>query len=62
MKTIDVHDLPEPMAKAIADTVENLKAQIQKRQSGRQPRELITWPLGAKGCLSREEIYGHLDE
>jgi hypothetical protein len=62
VRTIDVHDLPEPMARAIADTVESLKAQMRKRQNGTQPLEPTTWPLGVKGRLSREEIYDHLDE
>ncbi len=62
MQTIDVHDLPEQMARAIADTVDNLKTQIQKRHNGRQIPQPITWPLGVKGRLSREEIYDHLDK
>jgi hypothetical protein len=62
MRAIDVHDLPEEMAKAVAETVENLRAQVKRRQNGKRPSEQITWPLGVKGRLSREEIYDHLDE
>jgi len=62
MQTIDVHDLPEDMARAVAQTVENLRLQIRKRQNGTQLCEQITWHLGVKGRLTRGEIYDHLDD
>lgn len=62
MNTIDVHDLPEPMAKAVAETVEHLRHQVNKRREAAGVEELPVWPLGVKGTLSRQEIYEHLDK
>lgn len=62
MQTIDVHDLPEEMARAVAETVENLRAQLKKQAQETQARAHLTWPLGAKGDLTREDIYDSLDE
>lgn len=60
MHTIDVHDLPEPMANAIAQTVQALREQLQK--NGENHVDLPLWPLGSAHPLSREEIYNdHLD-
>jgi len=60
MDTIDVHDLPEDMARALAETVEHLRLQVRRRRSEARPVEQIVWPLGVKGSLRREEIYEHL--
>lgn len=60
METIDVHDLPEPMARAIADTVEHLRQQLTRRNP-ELPTALPVWSLGVRGDLTREEIYDHLD-
>jgi len=60
METINLRGLPEPVARAIAETVENLKQQFKKRRPGR-PASLPVWSLGATGKLTREEIYDHLD-
>jgi hypothetical protein len=62
MKTIDVHDLPEQMAKAVAETVEHLRHQVKRRGKKAPRAEQIVWRLGARGNLSREEIYEHLDD
>lgn len=61
MQAIDVHDLPDAVARALADTVQALRTQLGKNGST-PPTALPTWPLGCKGRLSRDEIYdGHLD-
>jgi hypothetical protein len=62
MKAIDVHDLPEDMARAVAETVETLRTQVKKRRDRQEAAEQIRWPLGAKGDLRREDIYDHLDQ
>ena len=62
MQVIDVHDLPERFAKAVAETVEHLRAQVQRRQASTGAAEQVVWPLGVKGNLSRGEIYEHLDD
>lgn len=62
MQTIDVHDLPEQMAKAVAETVENLRAQVKRHLGSTQPVEQVIWPLGVKSELTREDIYDYLDE
>ena len=61
MTTIDVHDLPEPIARAVAETVQHLRDQLRKRADNGQPI-LPQWDLGARGALSRKEIYDYLDE
>lgn len=55
MNTIDVHDLPEAVARAVADTVQALREQFKK--NGSQDAALPAWPLGATGRLGRDEIY-----
>jgi len=61
MQTIDVHDLPEEMARAIAETVQHLREQLQKKNS-KPASPLPTYPLGVIGILTRREIYDHLDK
>ena len=62
MDTIDVRDLPEPMARAIAQTVEHLRAELKRHPDDAAPQKEVSWPLGVKGTLRREELYEHLDE
>ena len=61
MKAIDVHDLPENLARAVAETVEHLREQVQRKNAEAPHAEQVPWPLGVKGRLSRAEIYEHLD-
>ena len=61
MDTIDVHDLPEPLAKAVAETVRNLREQLCRKESQGEV-EFPVWPLGVTGKVAREEIYDHLDD
>jgi hypothetical protein len=68
MENIDVRDLPEDQAQLVAAFVEFLKQRKQQRAQGEQPPANVptespfaSWPLGAKGTLSREEIYEHLE-
>ena len=63
MESIDVHDLPEDEAEIVAAFVEFLKQRKQQRAQRERlaahvPAEspFASWPLGAKGTLSREDI------
>lgn len=61
MQTIDVHDLPEQVAKAIEGMVQTLRAQSRKKagngkKSARKTR-LPTWEGDVIGSLRRQEIY-----
>jgi hypothetical protein len=68
MDHIDVHDLPEEEARLIASFVEFLRRrqqttaqrEVQQAAETTPPVHFAVWPLGAKGTLSREEIYDHL--
>ena len=68
MDHIDVHDLPEEEARLIATFVEFLRRrkqptaqqEVQQAAGTTPPVHFAVWPLGAKGTLSREEIYDHL--
>jgi hypothetical protein len=62
MESIDVRDLPEPMAEAIRMMVEALRDQLASpRKNGDRPNpspvELPVWHLGIIGNLTRKEIY-----
>lgn len=61
MTTIDVHDLPEPLARAVAETVRHLREQLQKKTTN-DLGALPEWNLGARGRVARDEIYDYLDE
>ncbi len=67
MESIDVRDLPEDLAQMVAAFVEFLRQRTPPHvQSEGRPASVPTenpfavWPLGAKGTLSREEIYDYL--
>jgi hypothetical protein len=61
---IDVHGLQEKDVQLIERMVERLrtKAKLEKqaRQEEKQKIAFAAWPLGVKGNLTREEIYGYL--
>ena len=62
MKTIDVHDLPDSVAEAVAETVRALREQLNKNGE-HTADQLPVFPLGAIGPLGRDEIYhDHLDK
>lgn len=61
MTTIDVHDLPEPLARAVAETVRHLREQLQKKPTNGRGA-LPEWKLGVRGRVARDEIYEYLDE
>jgi hypothetical protein len=68
MESIDMHDLPDDEAEIVAAFVEFLKQRRKQRAQRDQPPANVptespfaSWPLGAKGTLSREEIYEHLE-
>jgi hypothetical protein len=64
MESIDVHDLPEDEAEIVVAFVEFLKQRRPQQAQREQPpaktpteSPFASWPLGAKGTLSREDIY-----
>jgi hypothetical protein len=64
MESIDVHGLPDDEAETVAAFLEFLKQRRKQRAQREQPQAKIptespfaSWSLGAKGTLSREEIY-----
>jgi hypothetical protein len=60
MDSIDVHDLPEDQARAIAQHVELLRSQLASKKA-QQPVELPRWKGAVIGRLSREELYEDAD-
>ncbi len=56
MRTIDVHDLPDSIAQALADTVKTLREQFSKKRNGTPP-DVPAWPLGCSDSLNRGRIY-----
>ena len=57
MDRIDVHDLPEPVARAIQTMVEELRRQLSQAAPKKQPRELPRWEGQVLGNLTRDELY-----
>lgn len=59
MDTIDVHDLPEPVARALESLAESLRRQLHPEDApSTGPRvELKTWPGKVIEPLTRREIY-----
>jgi hypothetical protein len=62
MKHIDVHDLPEPVARAIQTTVEAVRQQLKQPgpAAPRPVKDLPRWEGTVLGRLTREEIYDDL--
>lgn len=56
METINVKDLPEPLAQAIAMIVDTLREQL-RADGGKPPVHLPVWDGMPIGTLSRDEIY-----
>ncbi len=57
METIDVKDLPEPIARAIEEMINTLRQQFQPKKQQKQPAKLPVWEGKPLGKLTREEIY-----
>lgn len=60
MQSIDVRDLPEQVAKAIAAMVQTIREQAVSRINDVGPRETFTlpkWDGQVIGSLKRSEIY-----
>lgn len=58
METIDVKDLPEPLARAVEAMVNALRQQLAKKNGEKKPPvKLPVWKGKALGDLSRDEIY-----
>ena len=56
METINVKDLPEPVAQAIAMIVDTLREQL-RADDRKNPVHLPVWDGKPIGTLTREEIY-----
>lgn len=63
MKSIDVSDLPEPMARAIAEQVHQLRQRLSRSSHATlpSPPEFMSRQGTVHGNLSREEIYADDD-
>jgi hypothetical protein len=57
MEQIDVHGLPEPVARAIQAMVEALRDQLARPAPKTEARELPRWEGQVRGNLTREELY-----
>jgi hypothetical protein len=60
MRTIDVHDLPEPVARAIETMVQSLRDQARAeatKPSVSESVQLPAWPGTVLGTLRRGDIY-----
>ena len=58
MQTIDVSDLPEPVARAIEAMIQTLRQQLTQPSPPKQEvKDLPRWEGQVIGKLTREEIY-----
>lgn len=57
METINVHGLPESIARALEAMVNTLRQQFQIKKQHKQPLKLPVWEGKPLGKLTREEIY-----
>jgi hypothetical protein len=57
MEPIDVHDLPEPMARAIRAMLEELRRQLGPGVPKEEAKELPRWAGQVLGNLTRDEVY-----
>jgi hypothetical protein len=61
MRSIDVHDLPEPVAKAIEGMVQTIRSQVSGGKNGvkksKRRMALPKWKGQAIGALRRREMY-----
>ena len=63
---LDVHDLPDDQIEIIQQLIKFMRQKHQKpftqSQDETETIHLRSWSLGAKGEMSREEIYDYLDK
>ena len=60
MEQIDVHDLPEPVAQALATIAQAVRQELEGHAADKPSGEggkIKAWPLGVKEPLTREAIY-----
>jgi hypothetical protein len=57
MEHIDVHDLPQPVVRAIASMVDEIRRELGRGTAQREAKELPLWDGQIIGSLSRDEIY-----
>jgi len=57
MRSIDVSDLPEPVARALEVAAEMARNAARREKQGEKPPELSLWDGYVIGELRREEIY-----
>jgi hypothetical protein len=57
MKTVDVSDLPEPLARAVEAMVQAMRKQLNGEEQRKQPVNLPVWKGTVKSSLRREDIY-----
>lgn len=55
---LDIRDLPQEDILLLEQMVEHMRAKaLKKKEAMPSIEEFASWPLGAKGQLSRREIY-----
>jgi hypothetical protein len=57
MRSIDVSDLPEPVARALEVAAEMARQAASRERHGEKPPELSLWEGYVIGELRRNEIY-----
>ena len=57
MKTVDVSDLPEPLARAVEAMVQAMREQLNGKEQRKQSVNLPVWKGTVKSSLRREDIY-----
>lgn len=58
VESIDVRDLPEPVARAVEAMVNALRRQIKASSNGQAPPTYLPlWTGSPTGSLTRQEIY-----
>jgi len=58
METIDVRELPEPLARAVEAMVQAFRDQLGRQMKQAAKVQLPTRPGGVIGEITRESIYG----
>jgi hypothetical protein len=58
MHTIDVSDLPDPVARAVENMIQVLRQQYARPIPTEASNDLPKWEGQVLGKLTREEIYG----
>ena len=61
MKTIDVSDLPEPLARAVESMVQALREQLYGKEQAQQRVHLPVWKGTVKSSLRRKDFCDEIE-